>query len=137
MAEHAQIIGHISLGVRNIAVSKVFYTAAFAPLGLSLVYESPPGGAVNTLGYGPDKEHEAVNIFEYGEKASPPGRGSHVAFNAPSRQAVAEFHAEGLKNGGACNGPPGLRKHYGPLYFAAFIVDPDGWRLEAVCKMPS
>ncbi|SPN99112.1 uncharacterized protein DNG_02147 [Cephalotrichum gorgonifer] len=135
MPEHHQILGHISIGVRSIAQGKSFYTAVLAPLGLHLVYESPPGHSVATLGYGPDTSHEVVNIFEYGDAASPPGRGSHVAFNAPSREAVEEFHTAGVESGGASNGLPGLRENYGPTYFAAFLVDPDGWRLEAVCKL--
>lgn len=134
MSEHTQIIGHISIGVRDITIAKAFYTAVLAPLGLTLVYESPADSVTQVLGYGPDPEHEVVNIFEYGDDASPPGKGSHVAFNAPSRQAVEEFHAAAVGNGGTCNGLPGLREHYGPKYFAAFVVDPDGWRLEAVYK---
>jgi catechol 2,3-dioxygenase-like lactoylglutathione lyase family enzyme len=131
MSNH-QIIGHISIGVRNITLSRQFYTAIFAPLGLSLVYESPPDHKILVLGYGPDPDHEAVNIFQDGDDASAPGRGSHIAFNATGRAAVEMFHAAGIANGGVCDGPPGVRHQYGPRYFAAFLIDPDGWRLEAV-----
>ncbi|PKS08399.1 hypothetical protein jhhlp_005343 [Lomentospora prolificans] len=117
MWEQNQIIGHISIGVRDIAVAKVFYTAILGPLGLDLVYESPPGRQIPILGYGPDPQHEVVNIFQYGDEASAPGKGSHIAFNAPSRRAVEEFHAEAVANGGACNGAPGLREQYGPKYY--------------------
>lgn len=134
MTERHQIIGHISIGVRSIGGSKRFYTATLAPLNLRLVYENPPGNGIPALGYGPDPDYEVVNIFQYGVQAAPPGRGSHVAFNAASRDAVEEFHAAGVGNGGTCNGAPGLREHFGPGYFAAFVIDPDGWRLEAVCK---
>ena len=134
MSERNQIISHISIGVKDIAVSRPFYTAVLAPLGLHLVYESPPGHESPTLGYGPDQSYEVVNIFQYGDEAAPPGRGSHLAFNAPSRRAVEDFHAAGLQTGGVCNGAPGLREHFGPGYYAAFLVDPDGWRVEAVCK---
>ncbi|KAK4196858.1 Lactoylglutathione lyase [Triangularia verruculosa] len=137
---HFNPLGHISIGVRDYAVSRAFYTAVLAPLGLKLVYDSGPIsgvpiGKVRTLGYGPDEEHELLNIFEYQDSA-PPGRGFHLAFNTPTRQAVIEFHAKAIELGGTDNGTPGVREHYGKNYFAAFVVDPDGWRLEAVCKVP-
>jgi catechol 2,3-dioxygenase-like lactoylglutathione lyase family enzyme len=137
MAAHARPIGHLSIGVRNYEVSKAFYTAVFTPLGLSLVYDS---WAVNnsllprTLGFGPDADHEMVNLFECGDDAQAPGAGSHIAFNATTRAAVDEFHAAALSHGGKSNGGPGLRAKYGPNYYAAFVIDPNGWRLEAVCK---
>ncbi|KAK1755618.1 Glyoxalase/Bleomycin resistance protein/Dihydroxybiphenyl dioxygenase [Echria macrotheca] len=150
-------LGHISIGVHSYTVSKAFYSAALSPLGLNLVFDSedpskggtappdpdttsspPPSTAsskkVRTLGFGPDADHEILNIFEFGDDASPPGPGFHLAFNAPTRDAVVEFHAMALGFGGSDNGLPGVRKHYGERYFAAFVVDPDGWRLEAVCK---
>jgi catechol 2,3-dioxygenase-like lactoylglutathione lyase family enzyme len=133
-------LGHVSIGVRNYDISEAFYTAVLAPLGLKLVYDSeasaPGTKKVRTLGYGPNEEHELLNIFEHGEDATPPGLGFHLAFNAPTREAVVEFHAQALERGGTDNGPPGVREHYGANYFAAFVVDPDGWRLEAVCKEP-
>lgn len=138
MTTHHNPLGHISLGVRDYAVSKAFYTAILAPLGLKLVYdsESPTPGTkkVRTLGYGPDEQHELINIFEFGEDAAPPGPGFHLALDAPTREAVVEFHAAAMAAGGSDNGLPGVRKHYGESYFAAFVVDPDGWRLEVVCK---
>jgi catechol 2,3-dioxygenase-like lactoylglutathione lyase family enzyme len=140
MAHHPRPIGHFSIGVLNLEVSKIFYDAVLTALGLRLVYEStPPDGGrpahkPRTLGYGPDEDHEWVNIFEYGEEAHAPGRGSHIAFNALTRKAVDEFHAAALRGGGTCNGKPGVRTHYGPDYYAAFVIDPDGWRLEVVCK---
>jgi catechol 2,3-dioxygenase-like lactoylglutathione lyase family enzyme len=89
-----------------------------------------------TLGYGPNEEHELLNLFEVGNDASPPGPGFHLAFNAPSREAVINFYAKALEIGGKDNGPPGLREHYGRDYFAAFVIDPDGVRLEVICKAP-
>lgn len=133
MSERSQIINHISIGVKSIALSRPFYTAVLTPLNLPLVYESPPGHAVPTLGYGPDPGYEVINVFEYPDAASP-GRGCHMALSAPSREAVEAFHAAGLRNGGVCNGAPGLREHFGPGYFAAFLIDPDGWRWEVVFK---
>lgn len=150
---HPTPLGHISIGVRDYAVSKAFYTAVLSTIGLQLVYDSeavsdpppPPSSTtvtvsenkknkIRTLGYGPDAGHEILNIFEFKEDAAPPGAGFHLAFNAPSRDAVVEFHATALGFGGANNGLPGLRRHYGASYFAGFVVDPDGWRLEVVCQ---
>ncbi|KAG7286003.1 hypothetical protein NEMBOFW57_008300 [Staphylotrichum longicolle] len=137
---HYNPLGHISIGVRDYEVSKAFYSAVLAPLGLNLVYDSeashPGTKKVRTLGYGPDPQHELLNIFEFAEDATPPGPGFHLAFNAPTRMAVVEFHAMAMESGGTDNGLPGVRVHYGATYFAAFVVDPDGWRLEAVCKDP-
>jgi catechol 2,3-dioxygenase-like lactoylglutathione lyase family enzyme len=139
---HFNPLGHISIGVRNYDTAKAFYTPVLAPLGLKLVYDSEasaPGtkkNKIRTLGYGPSEEHELLNIFEFGDDAAPPGPGFHLAFDAPTRDAVVEFHAAAMASGGTDNGLPGVRRHYGGNYFAAFVVDPDGWRLEAVCKVP-
>ncbi|OIW25328.1 hypothetical protein CONLIGDRAFT_691254 [Coniochaeta ligniaria NRRL 30616] len=130
------ILGHISIGVKDYDSAKMFYSA-LRPLGLSLVYDSEaegPSSGTRTLGYGPDKTQELLNIFEYGSEAHAPGRGSHVAFNAASRRAVDKFHEKALVYGGTCDGKPGIRSRYGPNYYAAFVISPDGWRLEAVCK---
>ncbi|VUC29716.1 unnamed protein product [Clonostachys rosea] len=128
-------LGHISLGVRSYEASKTFYDAVLAPLGLKLVMATPAAGSrtPRTLGYGPDTDHELVNLFEHKDSV-PPGPGCHIAFNAPTRQAVRDFHEAAVRCGGKSNGEPGLRTHYGPNYYAAFVIDPDGWRLEAVCK---
>lgn len=148
---HPNPLGHLSIGVRDYDISKAFYTAVLSTIGLKLVYDSEvPADAktstspnstsenkknkIRTLGYGPDAEHEILNIFEFGDDAAAPGAGFHLAFNATSRDAVVEFHAVAMGFGGTNNGLPGLRRHYGETYFAAFVVDPDGWRLEAVCK---
>lgn len=146
---HHNPLGHLSIGVKDYAVSKAFYSAILSPLGLFLVYDSEDpskgGSALNansdkkkkirTLGFGPDTEHELLNIFEFGDEAAAPGSGFHLAFNAATRDAVVEFHAMAVGFGGTDNGLPGVRRHYGENYFAAFVVDPDGWRLEAVCKI--
>jgi len=132
------LLGHLSIGVKDYETARRFFLA-LRPLGMHLVYDSEaaePGSGIRTLGYGPDKTQELLNIFEYGDEAQPPGRGSHVAFNAPSREAVDEFYKEALVYGGTCDGKPGLRARYGPYYYAAFVISPDGWRLEAVCKKP-
>jgi catechol 2,3-dioxygenase-like lactoylglutathione lyase family enzyme len=123
-------LGHISIGVRDITTSKTFYSAALAPLDLRLMYDGHPS---RILGYGQDEDNELLNIFQHAD-AREPAPGFHLEFNAPTRGAVEEFYAAAIQNGGTGDGAPGLRERYGSDYFATFFVDPEGWRLEAVCK---
>jgi len=117
---------HISLGVRDLQRARRFYDAALAPLGLAALSVGD-----DSLGYGRD----AVGLWLL-RTASPipadPRSGLHVCFPAPSRAAVDAFHRAGLAAGGGDNGAPGLRADYGPTYYAAYVVDPDGYRLEAL-----
>jgi len=121
---------HISLGVRDIAASKRFYDAALAPLGYKRLSDG-----TTSLGYG----SEAVGLW-LGTTAHPvpadERSGLHVCFAAPDRQAVDAFHKAALRAGGRDNGKPGLRADYGANYYAAFAVDPDGYRIEAYCGHP-
>ena len=121
---------HISLGVRDIAASKRFYDAALAPLGCKRLSDGE-----TSLGYG----SEAVGLW-LGTTAHPvpadERSGLHVCFAAPDRQAVDAFHKAALRAGGRDNGKPGLRADYGANYYAAFAVDPDGYRIEAYCGRP-
>ncbi|CZR58525.1 uncharacterized protein PAC_08417 [Phialocephala subalpina] len=123
------LLGHVSFGVVSYEISKRFYTALLKPFGVDLVFDDPDR---KILGYGIDADHEVVNIFEHGSEARPPGSGTHLAFNAPSREAVKEFWNAGVENGGLSAGEPGVRENYGKNYYAAFIYDPDGFKLEAV-----
>jgi catechol 2,3-dioxygenase-like lactoylglutathione lyase family enzyme len=124
------MINHISLGVRDVSASKRFYDAALKPLGYTCLSESP-----GSLGYGRDGVALWVGAAE---RPVPPDEksGLHVCFDAPTRQSVAAFHAAALRAGGSDNGKPGLRADYGPDYYAAFVVDPDGYRIEAYCSLP-
>lgn len=124
-------LGHVSFGVKSYEVSKKFYTVVLKPLGVDLVCDNPYR---KILGYGFDADHAVINIFERGKEAHAPGQGTHFAFNPPSRNAVQEFWDTGIRNGGRNDGEPGLRENYGKDYYTAFIFDPDGFKLEAVCR---
>lgn len=120
-------LGHLSLGVSDLARATAFYDAALAPLGGARVWSNEHGA-----GYGPPGKGDLLALKLQTEKVTPPGPGFHLAFDAPDREAVDSFHAAALAHGGRCDGPPGLRPHYGPRYYAAFVFDPDGNKLEAV-----
>lgn len=125
------MLSHISLGVRDLARSIAFYDAALAPLGVSRLWTTAEGagyGITNPAG------NEQLALFEQGPSAVSlaAGPGFHLALTAPSRDAVDKFHGAALHEGGRDNGGPGLRRNYGPTYYAAFVSDPDGHRLEAV-----
>jgi catechol 2,3-dioxygenase-like lactoylglutathione lyase family enzyme len=127
--QRRSLLGHISLGVSSYALSRKFYDATFSALDIDLIFNDPNR---KILGYGPDSRTEVVNIFEKGEEARAPGAGTHIAFNAPNKKAVDEWYKAGIENGGKRDGEPGVREKYGANYYAAYLVDPDGWRLEAV-----
>lgn len=122
------MLGHVSLGVRDLQRAADFYDAVLAPLGATRVWTSPEGLGV---GYAGADGCERLTLF-LRAGAAPPGEGFHLAFDAPGRLAVDRFHAAALACGGADLGAPGPRPQYGPAYYAAFVSDPDGHRLEAV-----
>lgn len=111
---------HIGLKVKDVATSGRFYTAALKPLG----HEPDDSGS----GFGPPGEPA---LWLYADAS--PNPGVHVAFKASNRAAVDGFHKAGLKAGGSDNGKPGVRTDYAPNYYAAFLIDPDGNNVEAVC----
>ncbi len=125
-----RMIHHASLPVANLGSSSSFYDAVLAALGYHQVCTSS-----GFIGYGTDENMDQFSIMQI-NPSSAAGICSHLAFSAPSREAVNLFYAAGLEFGGTCNGLPGLRKHYGPDYYAAFIIDLDGHRLEAVTNKP-
>jgi catechol 2,3-dioxygenase-like lactoylglutathione lyase family enzyme len=118
---------HISIGVSDVARAGRFYDAALAPLGFGRLSDSP-----GSLGYGGDRVGLWIGAAERPVPADM-ASGLHFCFEAGSRGAVDAFHAAALSSGGTDNGPPGLRDDYGPDYYAAFVIDPDGYRLEAYC----
>ncbi|OWV66267.1 glyoxalase [Rhizobium sp. R339] len=131
------MLHHASLGVSDIERSSAFYDAAFAALGYVRVWEDiRPGQLGQAVGYGSPGGGDKLAIKHRPEGQRPPGPGFHLAFAAPSREAVDRFHAAAIAHGGRDNGAPGLRPHYGEHYYAAFVIDPDGHALEAVINSP-
>jgi catechol 2,3-dioxygenase-like lactoylglutathione lyase family enzyme len=121
------VLNHVSIGVRDLAKTKRFYDAALKPLGYTCLSEGE-----RSLGYGKDAVALWISATER-PVAADDKSGLHVCFDAPTRKSVEAFHAAALKAGGRDNGKPGLRADYGPNYYAAFVVDPDGYRIEAYC----
>ena len=123
------MIDHIGLQISDPKVSREFYDRALEPLGYKMRMEVPKeytGGKV-VLGYGPDDKPD-LWISE-GSR----GPHVHVAIRVDSRRQVDEFHKAALKAGGKDNGAPGPRPHYHANYYGAFVLDPDGHNIEAVC----
>ena len=121
------MLNHVSIGVRDIARTKRFYDAALKPLGYTCL-----SSGEGYLGYG------GSSTFLWISQSTSPvpadkASGLHFCFDAPTRASVDQFHAAALETGGKDNGRPGLRTDYGPHYYAAFVVEPDGYRLEAYC----
>lgn len=121
------MINHVSIGVRDLAQTKRFYDAALKPLGYKRLSE----GAVS-LGYGSDAVALWISVADRPIPADEKS-GLHFCFTAPTRKSVDAFHAAALGAGGRDNGKPGLRADYAADYYAAFVVDPDGYRIEAYC----
>ncbi|MBB3915377.1 VOC family protein [Rhizobium fabae] len=131
------MLHHASLGVADIERSAAFYDAALAALGYVRVWDDiRPGQTGQAIGYGLPGGGDKLAIKHRPDGQRPPGPGFHLAFAAPGRQAVDEFHAAAIAHGGRDNGRPGLRPDYGEHYYAAFVVDPDGHALEAVINSP-
>jgi len=138
------MIDHFSLGVRDLDRATAFYDAVLRPLGYVRLadWQPMPQHPHRSAAYGPPgadafgTQGEAPLNLEERPLASPAGPGFHLCFQAPSRKAVHEFHEAGLAQGGSDAGLPGPREHYGPGYYAAFLIDPDGWRIEAVTYGP-
>jgi catechol 2,3-dioxygenase-like lactoylglutathione lyase family enzyme len=119
------MLDHVSIGVADVARAKTFYDAVLSPLGYRCLSESP-----GSLGYGADVVQFWVNAAARPVPADMDS-GLHFCFAAPTPASVDAFHAAALAAGGKNNGRPGLRADYGPGYYAAFAIDPDGYRLEA------
>lgn len=120
------MIDHVKLVVGDLAASRAFYERALAPLGIGVLKAYP--GAV---GLGAD----GMPFFWL--SGGPVSGPCHVAFRSPDHAGVDAFHREALAAGGRDNGAPGLRPQYHPGYYGAFVLDPDGNNVEAVCHGPA
>ena len=120
-------LDHVGLDVSDYEASKAFYESALAPLGM----QAGDGAGGRVGGFGDD-----FPFFWIGARGLGPDSGVHVAFTAEDRETVDAFHAAALAAGGTDNGGPGLREIYHPNYYGAFVLDPDGNNVEAVCHTP-
>jgi catechol 2,3-dioxygenase-like lactoylglutathione lyase family enzyme len=130
------MIDHLSLPVSDYARSRAFYDKVLGTLGHKVAMEITDAPTFIGAGYGDaSKPEPAFWIGASRTPGAPPVTpdGQHIAFKAPSRAAVDAFHHAALGAGGKDNGAPGLRPNYHPHYYAAFVLDPDGHRIEAVC----
>ncbi len=121
------MIDHIGISVSNVHASIRFYTRALKPLGMQLLGEDN-----GWVGFG--ENQQAVFWFGIEEIIQAP---MHIAFSARSRDMVDQFYHAAIAAGGKCNGSPGERARYHPHYYAAFVIDPDGHNVEAVCHQPA
>jgi len=124
------MLDHLGIDVGDYDRSKAFYAAALKPLGLEVLMEPVP----NACGFGdPEKRMPFFWLYDRDEV----NKGVHVAFNAADRATVDAFHAAALEAGATDNGEPGVRELYHPNYYGAFVLDPDGNNVEAVCHRPA
>ncbi|MBN8810671.1 MULTISPECIES: VOC family protein [unclassified Sphingomonas] len=128
------MLDHVGFAVSDAEASRQFYAATLAPLGITLLMTVPAqengsGGTAHGFGRGDDP------FFWIGDNERV-GEGTHIAFRAGTRAEVDAFHAAALAAGGRDHGAPGLRPLYHPNYYAAFVRDPDGLNIEAVCHAP-
>ncbi len=130
----APIIDHTGISVSDYVKAKVFYGTALAPLGIALICEFPASmtGSVDVAGFGGSGGEKAEFWLHPGKKVEPP---MHFAFRAANRAEVDAFYKAALAAGGRDNGGPGLRTHYHADYYGAFVLDPDGNNIEAVCHL--
>jgi catechol 2,3-dioxygenase-like lactoylglutathione lyase family enzyme len=125
------LLDHVSIAVSDLTRARPFYDAIMSALGADKVYDRP-----DALGYGTrcrpgDAAHTYLAVYSSAGPFGPSRR--HWCFKAATRPTVDAFHRAGLAAGGTDDGPPGVRAHYHPEYYAAFLLDPDGNRVEAVC----
>ena len=132
------MLDHVSLGVSDLESSRRFYDAILRPLGVVRTVDfgrRPEGGAGSDYGMMLGQVG-GVEFTIMVETTVAPVRGAHICLRAFSREAVRAFHAAALDSGGRSDGAPGPRPQYHPDYYAAFVFDPDGHRIEAACHLP-
>jgi catechol 2,3-dioxygenase-like lactoylglutathione lyase family enzyme len=127
------MLDHVSLGVSDLTRSRRFYDAALRPLGLVRIVNF---GNDRGSDYGAAPGQLGVEFTITVGRGTAPAQGVHLCFRARDREAVKEFHSSALANGGRDDGAPGVRPQYHANYYGAFVLDPDGHRVEAVCHAP-
>lgn len=120
------MLHHVSVVVTDLKRAAAFYDAVLEPLGYVRVFTGN-----ESVGYGYPGQDEKL-LLDLEDNVTAPGNGFHLAFSAAEPEHVDRFHAAALLHGGRCNGAPGQRTDYGESYYAAFVSDPDGYRIEAV-----
>jgi catechol 2,3-dioxygenase-like lactoylglutathione lyase family enzyme len=129
------MIDHFTLRVRDLAATRAFYEKALAPLGYRIGYEGEHDG-VKMVGFGFEMPGAGLKLDSWFVNTQPVSGPTHLCWRANSRAEVDAFHAAALAAGGRDNGGPGVRAHYHPNYYGAFVIDPDGNNVEAVCHAP-
>jgi catechol 2,3-dioxygenase-like lactoylglutathione lyase family enzyme len=122
------MFSHITLGTNDHVRAEAFYEAVMAVLGHAVLFKAP-----GTVGYGEATGPKLFIVTPFDRGDARPGNGVHAAFIVQDRATVDAFHATALSHGGTDEGPPGLRPHYHPNYYGAYVRDPDGNKLQAVC----
>jgi len=122
------MFSHVTLGSNDIERSRTFYEPVMTALGIAQPFQMP-----GTIVFGELAGAKLFILTPFDRGTASTGNGSHTALLAPSRAAVDAFHAAALANGGTCDGPPGLRPYYHAHYYGAYVRDPDGNKLQAVC----
>ena len=128
------IIDHIGLSVADFDRSLAFYIKALKPLGIGVVMQFPAGGPAGDAAAGLGRDGKPDFWISGGGRTNPH---IHIAFAAESRALVDAFYEAAIAAGGIDNGPPGIRADYHPNYYGAFVLDPDGHNIEAVCHRPA
>jgi len=128
------IIDHIGLAASDFDRSLAFYSAALKPLGITLIVQFPADGPAGMAAAGFGRDGKPELWLSPGGPVTPH---IHLALTANSRAEVDAFYSAARKAGGTDNGAPGIRAHYHPHYYGAFVLDPDGHNVEAVCHFPA
>ncbi|HVO46057.1 MAG TPA: VOC family protein [Steroidobacteraceae bacterium] len=133
------MLTYVYFGTNDLERAIAFYQPTLGAIGMSRCVTGDPEWDRISAGWGIYEDNGLRELgfwvgIPYDQRPATVGNGSMVAFRAPSWQAVDDFHSAALVNGGTCDGPPGLRLHYAPDFYAAYVRDPDGNKIAAVCR---